>query len=383
MKKVIFFIILIIFFHSCENKKSRIAPSIVTENKKILNLSEESVNGLLTQYFELESVVPIATDNELLLTKITKVIPYKDKLIILDVSGLICIINSNTGEKELVINRKGNGPGESKVIMDIAIDEESENILAFNDYHKLLFFNFQGDFLREEYFQNLWESIIYDSGKIKFHNKLTGGVIYPYLFQIYDLKTKEQKETGLTEDVDFMFRISGRQIVKSKNIWFSSWFGYDMCMLKDTSIIFSYNLKPAHPITKELAKKLRSNPPSFFREISENSIICGISSIRETDNFLVFKSNQLGLFLVDKAKSSVYHELIVYDDNIGVHLPNYYPHDGDDNRIMFIVQPNVWINRTVNPNKIPSHLVEKINSTNINEDDNPVLLFYKEKQTAN
>jgi hypothetical protein len=43
-------------------------------NRKILDLPEESMGGSLAKHFEIESVVPIETDDELLITNIVKVI---------------------------------------------------------------------------------------------------------------------------------------------------------------------------------------------------------------------------------------------------------------------------------------------------------------------
>jgi hypothetical protein len=173
----------------------------------------------------------------------------------------------------------------------------------------------------------------------------------------------------------------GNQIVKSKNIWFSSWLGCDMYILKNSSVVFGYQLNPAYPISDALTKKLRSDPQSFFNTVQEHDIIFGLSSIRETDNFLIFTSNRRGLFFIEKTTSAVYRETTISDENTGLYLPNYFPYDGDDGRIMFIVSPNDWLHRrpVAIPDNIPAHLREQFESLKVKEDDNPLLVFYKEK----
>jgi hypothetical protein len=362
-------------FFSCENRKI-----VMEEDQKILDLPEESVDGSFTKHFEIESIVPIETDDELLISRIRRIIIYKDKFIILSAPCLIGVIDSQTGKKELVINQRGNGPGESINILDITIDEQSEHILVLNDSKKLLFFDFKGNFLKAELVNDLWENIIYDKGKVIFHNMLTGDAIYPYLFEVYDLKTKKCERTGIAEGIDFMYKNYGRYIVKSKNIWFSSWLGYKICILKNDSITVPYILNPKNPVTDELAKKQRSNPQEFYREIGERKIICAVSSIRETDNFLVFKSSG-NIFIVDKSTSSIYREPHVFDKNTGFLMPNYFPHNGDDGRIMFIIQPNEWLHRhPISLDNVSEHIKETIETLKVDEHDNPILVFYKEKK---
>lgn len=67
-------------------------------------------------------------------------------------------------------------------------------------------------------------------------------------------------------------------------------------------------------LSEDLIKKSVSNPPMFFEEVRNNNLIYSFHSIRETNNFLVLRSNQPGLFIVDKANNNVYWEKMVKEN---------------------------------------------------------------------
>jgi hypothetical protein len=84
--------------------------------------------------------------------------------------------------------------------------------------------------------------------------------------------------------------------------------------------------------------------------------------------------------MLNKNNSELYWESIVNDEHLGLELRNYFPHDGDDNRIMFVVSADKWLERTPqNTENIPEHLREKIDRVKVDEESNPILVFYKEK----
>jgi hypothetical protein len=358
------------------------------QNKKAV------INGieLFAKYFEIESIVPIETTDEFLISTIKKVICTKDNIIILTRDSNIFVIDALTGKAKQSIGRKGNGPGESKSILDISFDTELDNVIVMNDYDKLLFFDLEGKFLYEERLSVYFENIVYDKGNVILYNELEGEGCYPYYIKIYNIKDKTWKEEGPHTKVDFGHRHYGRQMVKGKNIWFASPFGYQIGRLTDDyKIEYPYTLKPERTMTDDLAKLSISDFHSYYQKVSTDRIISGAGSIRETDNFLVFKTNIFHFIVVDK-KTLTLEKFLVFDKNLGVVYPNYFPHEGNDDRIMLIVQPSEWMNRKNKGNasdylqalvdtvKVPEKLQALIDSVKVNEDDNPILIFYKERK---
>jgi len=322
-------------------------------------------------YFELDFILPIETTKDYLLTSISRVISYKGQYVILDNHSGIFVVDPSTGKIEKHFRKIGTGPGESNKIIDITIDEKEDRILAFNDYQKLLFFDFDGNFIKQESFDRLYDCIIYDKGYVYLYNYGEGYDVYPYSFLRYSLTDKTVERFGNDKKVSFSFRLYGRSIVKSKRIWFGTPVDFDLSFISDKKADTPYTLTPqTMQLTRELMRKAESSnfDANFWKEIKERNVMFGISSIRETDNFLCFRSSQSGIFVFNKSTNKTVWERYVQTD-FGLRLYNYFPHDGDDNRIMFVISAQEWMLMYKGEKQFPE----------ITEESNPILLFYKEK----
>lgn len=378
MKKNILFFSLLLFF-ACSDKKQK---DNETENPILLKVGKEAdKTQSFKKYFELETIIPIETTDDFLMGDgIQRVLLYKDKLIILDRRSAIFVVDYTTGRIEAYINRVGTGPGESKSIMDISFDEQTETILAFNDYQNLLFFDLKGYFIKQEKFEKLYNNIVYDKGSVLFYNYSEGYSCYPYMIEEYNLQDKTLKKTGRENKLDFPMRLYGRHIVKSKNIWIGTPFDFDLYKYYNSKMRSIYKLDPVTPrLTKEEMMFATADPMKFSNV--RKTGMYGIGSIRETDHYLLFISSKNGFFILNKETNEIYWEDFVDETSLGLKLFNYFPHDGDDNRIMFIVRPSEWLRRNKDEgmDNIPAALKEKINSFAIAEEDNPILIFYREK----
>ena len=70
------------------------------------------------------------------------------------------------------------------------------------------------------------------------------------------------------------------------------------------------------------------------------------------------------------------------DDIFYINSGDYYPHEGDDNSVMFLLTADRWINHPELMSGLPTEWRNKANALNIKEDDNPILFFFKEKNKS-
>ena len=378
MRKTVIFFGIFLFF-SCADKSS---TGFEDDNPILIKVGKEAdKTQLFKECFIIDNVIPIETTDEFLVGKgIQKVISYKDKLIVLDRDGAIFLVDYATGKVEFYMKKRGAGPGESRYVRDICIDEINETLIIFNDFHKLLFYDLKGNFLREEYFEKLYESTIYDNGKVLFYNNGEGYSCYPYKIEEYNVQDKTLKTIGSNYKLNFNFRLFGNHIVKSRNIWFGTPADFDLLKYSESKIESIYRLEPqASRLKNEIMELSKSDPNKFLDEMT--TIMFGISSIRETAHYLVFRSSKDGIFVLNKETNEIIWEDMVHETSLGIRLMNYFPHDGDDDRIMFIIDPLEWVHlrKDANMSELPEALKEKIDSFKIDEQSNPILVFYREK----
>lgn len=363
---------------SCTTKNT-----LSTKSKSISVPDKKMVDSWMNDHLELDKIVSIETTKDYVLGGIERIILHKNKLIILDRQWpSIFVVNVDNGTVETHINRKGRGPGESNIIRDIAFDDQLEQILAFNDYKKLLYFDLNGTFLKEENIDGLFENISYDNGNVIFYNVVEGRSCSPYTVSIYNLAKKSWKKLGEEKEVDFPHRGYGRLLVKSRNIWFSPKLSLDMNILHGDVIKTLFHLDVENKLSDELKEKAISDMFSFWEETREKNILYGIQSIRETKKYLMFNTNLSDFIMMDKNTLELHRAMIMEDKHLGVSLLNYFPHDGDDNRIMFVVTSNEWMRRKpYDGDDMPENLKTEIEKVKLHQDyeSNPILVFYKEK----
>lgn len=377
MSKMFSFYIALFTFFSCSSSNVN-----KDSGQLFLGVSgAKSEMNYFKNHFEIAEIVAIQTNDTSLVPDIKRLIRYKDKIIILSgKTNQIFVVNAKDGKIEKCICKLGSGPGESRTILDIAFDESSEQILVYNDYSKLSFLDMRGRFLSEIKVDGLFEEIAVDNGKVVFYNKLEGYSCYPYMLRIFDVKDKTWKDAGRNDKIDFPIRSQGNQLVKSKRLWFSAPLDFSLFFYEEQQLKSPYKLDiPASELNESLIKKSVSDPQAFFREVMDGNLIYGLNSIRETSDYLVFRSNRNGLFIINKEDNKVYWDKIVEEETLGMDMANYYyPYEGDDDKILFILLPENYVKHHQLTTEHMS--MRKIDSLKMKEDDNPILIFYKQKK---
>ena len=332
--------------------------------------------------FELENIVPVETTDDYLVTYPNKIVRYRDKLIFKTSTGYIFVVNIETGKVEGFINRKGNGPGEYHNISDITVDERTGEIIVYNDYNKLMFFDMNGKFLREEKLNFRSSNMVYYDGKLLLNERGEGTSVYPYEFYIYDIDKKTVNKFGDSTRVDFNVKMF-QHLVKSKNIWCVAALDYNLYKWNDGKFEIPYSLKVKNPITERLRAKNDADFSGFLREVHEGKIIYGFGVPVETDRFILLISNLYCLIMINKETSEITCSNILKDEKqLGLSsLYSFISIDGDENRVMFAVFADTWLREvTAHPERIAPKWKEKISKMEIVEDSNPILLIYKEKK---
>ena len=336
---------------------------------------------------ELDRLVQIETTESYLMGDlIRRVILHKDKLIILDKrTHTVFVVNAHTGKVEIHINRRGRGPGESRFIIDIAFDCVNEQILVYNDYQNLIYFSLDGEFLKQEKVNDkLYTNILYDNDNLIFYKHAMGDYSYPFLIDIFNLSNRTWKTLGAEHRVKFDIQLPNPFIVKSKNIWFVPVLDMGLHLLDGDTIKIPYGLDVRNPLTNEILKKYQRSDDHrvFSSEIRDRGILWGIQGVRETENYIVFSTN-IGIMMMDKRSFEIHATMWMFDEYLGINHSSfkYLAHDGNDNRIMFIVDHNQWLGRNPTEQDIPEHLKTQIETVKLDEkiESNPILVFYKEK----
>ena len=349
-------------------------------NTSNLKFPKKTNTNLISESLLLSNIVALETVDASLIKHIKRVIKYDDKLIVLN-SGIEVLIFNKDGKFLNKINKRGNGPAEYTNIVDIALDDNNENIIIYSDNFKLLIFDLMGNYVSQVNtidIGKIYERIIYDNNLLYFFNPLNRKD--ENLIEVFDLKNNEYKENMFSDkSIDFMLRPMGVSIVKSKSIWY---------VVPLSNKLSSISQQKKHIIdidnfgvSRRILDLQYKDHKKFMSEIYNNKICFGLSSIRETDQSIYFRSNRHDFIKLDKRNNYIEWMQFSADPHNKIKKMSYFPHDADDNEIMFIANQDSFedFDLLIDNN----HLAQKHTESIKKEEMNPILVFYKEVRKKN
>lgn len=339
----------------------------------------QSTPGYFQDKFKPCSVIPIETNDSLLVSDIERVISVdRDYLLLSSKSNIVALLDGTSGKAKAIINRVGTGPGEYRRIIDIAYDSISQRILIYNDYSKLLFYDLNGSFLSDISVEGSYEFIVCRNNEVIFYNALEGYSCQPFMIKKYDLSKGEWINVGNNTDIEFPMRIKGRQIVASNRIWFIAPLDFNMYCLSDDGFSSMYEIGyPKSALSKRLIKSAVENPMDFLQKVGEDEIVYGMNSVRELNDYIIYRTNQMDICLLEKNKRMVHSDKFILQDFFNLSSNDYFPHDGNDNLVMFVLSAEKYA-EGLEWLKIYGHdLDNRFVFEDVKEDHNPLLVFFQ------
>lgn len=334
-------------------------------------------NVTFDKLFKLKTILPLETNDDCLISSIDRIIISNNKIIILNKGREVLIFDQQTGKFINKIANVGNGVGEYRHLMDIAYNEDENQLILYSDYKYLLFYKMDGKFVdRFKAGESLFEKITYDKGKIYFYNSLSDDS--KKIIQVFDLNKKEFTEELGTENVDFNIRLDSSPIVKSKSIWYVNPLQNYISKISNDVATQPYEINTKNFGNEDELIKLQSSIIDFIKTIDKNKVVYTYTSVKETDNRIYLKSNLHELIIIRKSDNKVNYITNIQDKQNGFKTLKYFAHDSPENTILFISQSDPVYETNTNNSPIPKNTLRE-SKLLINE-SNPVLVFYTEKQ---
>lgn len=197
MKRNLFSVIVLLsLLASCTTKTpSKERPCTVIDLAK--NIDGAANDIALNDIFELKRVIPLPTSDSFLLERHMRFIEVNDKEFVLSGEQSVYYINKENGKPRLVLNKKGNGPGEYNSIWSTVLDNQKNTLIFDSNTNRLLKYSPDGD-----YIENIHNDTI---GTTAVFNNDFYAVLHPpyskakYAMSIYD-KSWNLQRRGFLRD---------------------------------------------------------------------------------------------------------------------------------------------------------------------------------------
>lgn len=351
------------------------------EGDKVL-IDVNPISDYFQEHFTLSSIVPMETSDSLLISDIDRIIHIgKDYLILSKKDRIVFIVDGKSGKLKMKIKKFGNGPGEYNNILDIAYDKSNNHIFIYSDNSKLLCYDIKGNFHHEKTVSGIFEHITFYDNNILFYNAMNGYSCSPYLLSILNMSTNKITNIGIQKDVNFPIRSKGLQLVNSKGIYFTAPLDFNIFKFNGENYISCMELNiPQDAFTHKYIRMATNSPMDFLSKTYEDEIIYSINSIRELESHFIFRTNLMELCFYPKNEKQpcVLTEEFTLWNLFKLTPSDYFPHDGDDNQLIFLLSANKWNDGLNSLDGLSTEWKNQISKMNIQYDDNPVLLIFEE-----
>ena len=354
-----------------------------TQVGEVIPFSKESFQ-LDETFFSQMNLVPLETTEQALIRDIDVVSMAGDTLFLLDERQSKVFIYLTNGNLVNVIEDIGNGPKEYSRIVDIDVHNGALAVLSDAPV-KIMYYTYDGEFVKEQRLTDYWEGFASMGEDFCLYRQ---GALGKRILSIFEERNgrenilpqpdgrfvaKEARMPGNT----FSYG-GGRLLTRSSEVFFTWQFDYTIYTIQEGKPYPCYTLDFGKQSLPDELLELESD--DFFKLCDENKYIYNIADIVANEDYLLFKTNPW-IFILDRKEKKLMSCGMIKND---LHLYDfgYLPVSGTEKLVQvypayrFKSQLEDVIKRDELPkNKLGEEVIRIYNE--IDEEDNPVLLFYQ------
>ena len=354
-----------------------------TQVGEVIPFSKESFQ-LDETFFSQMNLVPLETTEQALIRDIDVVSMAGDTLFLLDERQSKVFIYLTNGNLVNVIEDIGNGPKEYSRIVDIDVHNGSLTVLC-DAPTKIMYYTYNGEFVKEQRLTDYWDGFASLGENFCLYRRDALGKRTLNIFE--ERNGKENIQTQ--PDGRFVAREArkpgtiysygdGRFLTRSSEVFFTWPFDYTIYTIQEGKPQPCYTLDFGKQSLPDELLELESD--DFLKSCDEEKYIYTIRDIVANEDYLLFKTNPW-IFILDRKEKKLMSCGIIKND---LHLYDfgYLPVSGTEKLVQvypayrFKSQLEDVVKRDELPkNKLGEEAARIYNE--IDEEDNPVLLFYQ------
>ena len=375
-KLIILYLSSVVFF-GCGKKNQKASVNM----DGVTTISVSSVEETLqdTSCFKKPQIIVLETIEESLLSRIDRISFDENRLFIFDKNLMEILSFDLTGKYIGKVKNRGQGPGEYIQISDFAIDINQKQMILLCDVpNKLMYFTYDGTFVKEEKLDDYYMQLVTDNSYI-YLERMNNTEIEKGQLGILSKQTDEMREAMDQIDIKNHFFISGNSLNKGKDILYVRRFDNSIYKVDDGEIFAKYNIDfQNYSFPDKLVREESSE--IILKECFDNNYIFSMANIVNSGHYFMFTTN-LGLFLYDKKNDVLngYNQML--NEKWGATFFTYMPLDNTNNIICTIDDPSS-IKHAVEhmpadkkADKKYSEMLDIVST--LTDENNPILFIYE------
>lgn len=379
----IFISFLLLVFTCC--KSVHYSGKKQTKSKREFILKECKKELQDSALFKSVTILPLEANAKKQIGFIDRIYFDGSTIFMLDKKAAIVDIYNKEGHHIKTIQKIGYGSQEFRKLADICVDKVNKELIVLSsEPSKIIYYSYQGEFLREKALPTYFEFIttdgqfiyLLDNNVINGENEMT----------IYDQNIKQVKETLEAKkqfkghEISGFTHVVGNVMTQDMSIHITREFDNRIYTAEKGKVFpkYSLNFKESALPKALLDKKMR--PSEFFKRCKDNEYIVSITDVIENDNLLLFSTN-VGFCVCNKENGMMTKYDYVVDSMTGLLLDRIQT-VGNTNEKMAMVWPLAYIKNLMNlrlKNSLDKNINMKFSEqlALLNDEYNAVLVIYE------
>ena len=374
MKSKILTFIFSLLFIGCNKYSSKIY------DKDSVNITIFSENYQEKIYYSqlFDSVKYIILDNrdDCLIGEIAKIVHYDKRFYILDVQQMILFAFSETGQFEWKIDKRGNGPGEYRYLMDFDINQN--RLYLFDRRNQILEYDLNGNFVKKYEINIPGVSFLINNGHFYFYTCNSTSETGDYSLLIMDdYGQKFKNGIPITQK-----NLLNKCVIFNHSKVFYRYGDKNRFYMPLETNVYSI-AEDSISVQYRISINNKNIPENFFdrntyEDLTNTSYAYGMHTFWENDSFLSFEvmfDKRYWTVLFSKKEDKPAYG-IFYDD-IAYCFPSIQVSNNDfaiGFRSMYELHSEYTFAQEIKESRENTILEDIVKNTN--EEDNPVLLIY-------
>lgn len=320
-----------------------------TDKEKHLFVLKESKTSMQDSVlFKSVTVIPLEMDTKKYAAKIDRIYFDRKTYFLLERSFECVNIYSEEGHSIKTIKNIGNGPREYRNLADICIDKAHNELLVLSsDPSKIMYYSYQGEFLREKALPTYFESIVTD-GKFIYlqdHNVVKG----EKEITIYDMNLKKKQEAleitrkfkGHEIFSNFSFT-KGNMMTQDTIIHITRYFDNKIYCAENGKVSLEYTLNFKDNALPDTLLKQKMRPSEFMAICRKHDYISFITDVIENDKLMLFNTNA-GFCVCNKQTGDITKYNYIIDSITGYDIENRMQTVGNTNNKLAMYWPLTFV----------------------------------------
>ena len=361
---------------------------LVTSCNKIIDISDKTLYSDLDHYqsipterlFSKIEIIPLETNEQSLIQRISKVIEYNSCLYILDSRQKAILIFDKTGKFISKIHTVGRAPSEYSLLYDIAINTYSETLDALDPMGKIITYDLKGNYISSIYLPHppmAYHLIsILNKDSILLHTE-------PYITTDYTFRIFSRKADSITKQFNkqqefISWNIKGPLQVYKDTLYYSQAIHNEVYKIINDSLYLAYSWnfgKYSYDINQMQLPDLTdpTKQMKFYKEVMYSSKIPYTFSFSgQNDKYyycsIFMKEKMVHVFQDKMSKKDIVFSTM--EENIGI-----FPLSIDNEKIIGITDDD-WMPLSSLMNAKNANISNQEILKELTDNSNPILVKY-------